>query len=888
MNDSFGQQVKALYNQCAQCPVAEQRACIDSADYPEAVKQQVAAMLDYSGDINDQLAKAISDTARQSLNLTPLKSGLKIDQYRLIQPIGEGGQGEVWLAKRDDGEFQHQVAIKFLKLSANNYELMRFQTERELLASLKHPHIAGLIGGGHYKDRLYMIMEWIDGTPLLDYINQQKCGLKQILNLFLQVCEAVSYAHAKGIIHRDIKPSNILVSEEGVVKLLDFGIAKSLDAELTQTQSATMLTLAYASPEQVHGQPVTTATDVYGLGLVLYELLCGRQAQHNTTQSPAEYLQVITQQTPDKPSVQAANHSGNINAHHLRGDLDHLVMMAIRKEPQRRYKTVDALINEIKNFQQGKPLLAVGDSVWYRTTKLLKRNRMASVLAATVGVFLLVLPWFLFYHNQMLTKERDIARQQSQVAQKTTDFLTTLFQSVSPLGHGGQNIDLNSVLAQGERQLAYGVNQPEVEAALAMVMGSIQFHLDNTPKAIGYHQQAVAAFRQAGLKNKALMALGQLALMYFRNDQLEEMEQAFAIADALVNEVEDRTEVVWHLIRQSTVDNERGHKDAVIKRLEPLLASLNDNQLNDAGLVGRIYSELGEAYKYKNPEKSLQYAEYGVQFSEQEVGKVHPYYLRRIGSKATRLMRLNRHDEAEKILAEALIIADKLYSTDHPLYAAELSRLAVFYHDKGYFDRAEKIYQDILSVYNRHYGQQNFEYARVINNLAYVYEDLGAYEQAEQLYRRSIELRRQLDPENTIRIATARANLARLLAKRHQHEESDAILKDVMPIFVEHGRNNLYNEITRMANVFGDGRKSAACEKGLNKLSALKNNLNKESPKGWKRLGAEWWIGHMLKQCQMPQKAKQWYNAALEKAENIYQPDAIGLSMLNQHRQSIR
>jgi Serine/threonine protein kinase len=204
MNDSFGQQVKALYNQCAQYPVAEQRACIENADYPEAVKRQVAAMLDYSGDINDQLAKAISDTARQSLNLTPLKSGLKIDQYRLIQRIGEGGQGEVWLAKRDDGEFQHQVAIKFLKLSANDYELMRFQTERELLASLHHPHIAGLIGGGHYKDRLYMIMEWIDGIPLLDYINQKQCGLKQVLNLFLQVCDAVSYAHAKGIIHRDI------------------------------------------------------------------------------------------------------------------------------------------------------------------------------------------------------------------------------------------------------------------------------------------------------------------------------------------------------------------------------------------------------------------------------------------------------------------------------------------------------------------------------------------------------------------------------------------------------------------------------------------------------------------------------------------------------------
>lgn len=887
MTSSFGQQVKDLYQQCARRPATEQLDCINSSDYPEKVKQQVAAMLHYSGDINDQLAKAISNTARQSLNLTPLKSGLKINQYRLIQPIGEGGQGEVWLAKRDDGQFQHQVAIKFLKLSANKYELMRFQTERELLASLQHPHIAGLNGGGHYKDRLYMIMEWIDGTPLLEYINQQQAGLNQILDLFVQICEAVSYAHAKGIIHRDIKPSNILVTEDGVVKLLDFGIAKTLDADLTQTQSATMLTLAYSSPEQIKGQPVTTATDVYALGLVLYELLCGHQAQQNTTQSPAEYLRIITDISPEKPSVQITKQPNHMTASRLRGDLDHLVMMAIRKEPQRRYHTVDALINDVHNFLQCRPLLAGGDSFWYRATKLFNRNRMASMLAATVAVFLVVLPMILFYHNQTLTRERDIARQQTQVANKTTEFLTTLFESTSPLGHAGQNIDLNSVLTQGERQLAFAVDQPEVEAALAMIMGSIQFHLDNTAKSIAYHQQAIAAFQQAGDKSKELMARGQLALMYFRDDQLPQMEQTFAAADALATEVYDDTAVAWHLIRQATVANERGHKDRVIKRIEPLLASLNKTPHKDPGLLGRIYSELGEAYKYKDPQKALEFAEYGVQYAEQEVGKIHPYYLRRIGSKATRLMRLNRHDEAETVLAETIDIAEKLYSTDHPLYAAELSRLANFYHDKGYFDRAEKTYQEILPIYTRHYGQKNFEYARVINNLAYVYEDLGKLEQAEQLYRKSIELRTLLDPENTIRIATARSNLARLLAKRHQHRESETILNEVMPIFAEHGRNNLYNEITRMANLFHDGSDAANCQKGLTQLNNLQSELDKESPNGWKRLGAEWWIAHILTTCEMPQEASQWLDAALEKAQNIYQPDALGLSMLKQQLHAI-
>ncbi len=881
MNKTFGQQVKALFNQCMNLSPEEQQACLAASEYSEEVKQQVGRLLNYSGDIDDKISKVISDTAQQGLNLTAIESGQTIDQFRLVKNIGEGGQGEVWLAERNDGEFNHQVAIKFLKISANQYELARFQTERELLASLQHPNIAGLIGGGQYKDRLYMIMEWIDGIPLLKSMQQHQMNLDQMLASFLQICQAVSYAHSKGIIHRDIKPSNILVTESGVVKLLDFGIAKPIDAENTHTQSAAMMTLAYSSPEQIKGQPATTATDVYALGLILYEILCATKAQENTTESPAEILHMITDITPVKPSLLAAKTSSRISAKVLQGDLDNLVMMAIRKEPDRRYNTVDALINDINNYRASRPLLASGDSLFYRSAKLLKRNPTASVLTTLVLVFLITLPVLMYQNGLKLKQERDIAQEQTLVANKTTEFLATLFQSVSPLGHEGKPIDLNSVLAQGERQLANGmVDQPQVEAAMAMIMASIQYHLDDTLKSIDYHRQAIAAFQQAGDKSGELMAWGQMALMHFRNDDLPQMEAAFEQANATAAQVNDAKEVAWNIVRQATVANERGQQEAVIERLEPLLAGLDETLRNNAGLVGRIYSELGEAYKYSDPEKALRYAKFGVQYAEQEVGKVHPYYVRRINSLAVRLMRANRHDEAAVVLDEVIDTSAKLYSTDHPLYAANLSEKAIFKHDKGHFDQALAIYQEIMAIYAKHFGHKNFEYARVINNLAYVQEDLGDWEAAERLYRESIQLRTELDPNNRIRIATAQSNLARLLAKRHQHAESAAIIDKVMPVFDEHKRNNLYNQIIQMANLFGDGSDRAACEQGALRLAELQVDIRKESPKGWRRLGAELWIGQILQKCSFKNEAGQWLKSALAMSENIYKADSQGHAMI--------
>lgn len=883
MNEDHGQRVKTLFNACADLTADQQFAYIQKSDESRAVKARVLQLLNYSGDIDAVLAKSVLNTAKSTLEIDDLQPGTLIEQYKLQKKIGEGGQGEVWLAQRHDGEFEHQVAIKFIKVTATEKELQRFQSERELLATLQHPNIATLIGGGQLDQRLYMIMEWIDGVSLMSYLTEKKLSLNATIKCFLQICEAVSHAHSQGIIHRDIKPSNIMVTADGVVKLLDFGIAKAIEGDMTQTQSDVMMTFVYSTPEQVSGKQVTTATDVYALGLVLYEMLTGLKAQHNT-ESPAALVQEVTSNMPLKPSmITSQNGSERFASRLLQGDLDNLVMKAIRKEPERRYNNADALINDVNNYLHSKPLNASGDGVIYRLQKLFKRNPLSSTLAIAVLGFMVLLPVLMFRYGVQLKAERDHANEQALIANKTKDFLSTLFESVSPLGSGGESITLERVLEQGERQLAAGLaGQPEVEASLSMIMASIQHHLKNTPKAIDYYRQAVDGYTRARNDTGLLSAQGQLAVMLFRDDQVEASEQVFKAADQTAQLVTEPKALVIHETRKATVATERGKREEAAVILEQVYAELGEQVNQDIETMARLYHVWGEAIKYSDKERALEFAQKSKALTAQQVGKIHPFYLQRVNSEAVRLKRLNRHAEAQVVLDEVLSISEKLYSKDHPRYASNLSEKAGFLHDRGYFKQAEAVYRQSIEIFQRHYGENNFETARMINNLAYLYEDMGMFEQALPLYEKSIQLRIELDPENNIRAATAQANLTRLLAKLHRHNESTALLKAVMPVYATHKRNNLYNNIIQMANLVGLGDDTLSCQQALQMLDEIEPELAKQSPKGWSRLGAEVWISQMLKACGFKQQAKQWLEAAAEKSKDVYLPDSDGRQQITQ------
>ncbi|UFP93235.1 serine/threonine-protein kinase [Gloeobacter morelensis] len=323
--------------------------------------------------------------------------GSRLGAYRVLREIGRGGMSVVYLAGRADAQFRKQVAIKLLKPGWESAHLVeRFQLERQLLANLEHPNIARLIDGGATREgRPYLVMEYVDGVPIDEYCRRQRLSLPERLKLFCRVGAAVQYAHQNLIVHRDIKPGNILVTAEGEPKLLDFGIAKLLDAApgvpLPQpTATVTrMLTPTHASPEQLRGGPITTASDVYSLGVLLYELLTARSPYQVCSEDPQAFWQAVCHEEPQKPSSTAAEPPSGTAApwrRALRGDLDNIVLMALRKEPARRYGSVDQLVRDIERHLEGLPVAAREDTWRYRTSKFIGRNK-----AAVTGAVLVVL-----------------------------------------------------------------------------------------------------------------------------------------------------------------------------------------------------------------------------------------------------------------------------------------------------------------------------------------------------------------------------------------------------------------------------------------------------------------------------------------------------------------
>ncbi|MGH9755954.1 MAG: protein kinase domain-containing protein, partial [Blastocatellia bacterium] len=337
--------------------------------------------------------------------------GRLIGVYRVISLIGRGGMGAVYLAERDDAQFDQQVAIKIIKRGMDtDFIRERFLRERQILAGLDHPHIARLLDGGATEDGLpYFVMEYVAGVAITDYCEANKLSIAERLKLFRQVCAAVQHAHQKLVAHRDLKPSNILVNRDGAPKLLDFGVAKLLAPDHDQTRTRTeqrMLTPDYASPEQVRGETITTAADIYSLGVVLYELLTGRRLRHFKTASPVEIERAICETEPAKPSdaVSPEMISAGKMQKQLAGDLDNIVLMAMRKEPERRYQSVEQFSEDIRRHLEGLPVIARQETIGYRAGKFIRRHKLG--VAATALVILSLIGGIAIANYQARRAER--------------------------------------------------------------------------------------------------------------------------------------------------------------------------------------------------------------------------------------------------------------------------------------------------------------------------------------------------------------------------------------------------------------------------------------------------------------------------------------------------
>ncbi len=420
------QKVQELFHAVADLAPEDQRRSLDSACAPgSALRQEVESLLAADGAAGESIATALEDAAQSLLGADPML-GARFGPWRVIREIGRGGMGTVYLATRDDEQFQQQAAIKLVKYGLDTAELLdRFRRERQILANLDHPYIARLIDGGSTpQGRPFFVMEYVEGQTIDAWLRDRSPSVEERCSLFLKVCEAVAYAHRNLVVHRDLKPGNILITADGSPKLLDFGVAKLLapdtDPNLTATALADRpLTPEYASPEQVLGKPVTTATDVYSLGAVLYELLTGSKAHRISSSSAVEVERAVCLAPMTRPShalAQTLPGAARLRRQ-LAGDLDTIVLMAMRKEPERRYSSVDEFAADIRRYLEGLPVAARKDSLRYRAGKFTRRHRLALGAAALSVISLLLGTVMAVSEARQAEAARRVAESQRQAAE---------------------------------------------------------------------------------------------------------------------------------------------------------------------------------------------------------------------------------------------------------------------------------------------------------------------------------------------------------------------------------------------------------------------------------------------------------------------------------------
>ena len=425
--------------------------------------------------------------------------GKIIGNYRIEKPIGKGGTAEVFLAFRNDDVHQQPVALKIIRGWGDTDELMaRMKRERKILSQFKHPNIANFLDGGNAKDgRPYFVLEYIKGIPITDYCNEKNLTLKERLALFIDVCSAVYAAHAKLTLHRDLKPANILVTDEGIPKLLDFGIAKILsDEEGSSTQLTRFvspMTPQYASPEQIKQQSLSVASDQYSLGVLLYELITG-QLPHDGTEN--KIISVTNDIDVRRPSERVAGQKDKNTQEkkrlvkHLQGDLDAIAMKALQNDAEKRYSSVKEFAEDIRRYLQNKTVLAQKSSYWYKTSRFLKRNRN---YAALIAGFACVILFVAVTQQLRIIQERDQAIIERKKFEETQDFLLGLFKLSDPEKNRNQSVTAREVLDKGVAAIRDKFDdQPDIKIALLLTMGRAYQNLELTNKAFELQSESLA------------------------------------------------------------------------------------------------------------------------------------------------------------------------------------------------------------------------------------------------------------------------------------------------------------------------------------------------------------------------------------------------------------
>ena len=703
----------------------------------------------------------------------------RIGPYRVVRELGRGGMGVVYLAERDDGEFRRQVAIKLLRNSPDAEELhRRFIAERQILASLSHPHIAQLLDGGTTDGQLpYLVMEYVDGLPMTTYCDRHGLDIASRVRLFVDVCRAVNSAHQNLVIHRDIKPGNILVTASGQVKLLDFGIAKLLNSAMggtavPHTRTAfRMMTPDYASPEQVRGEPLTTGSDVYALGVVLYELLAGRRPYQIRTGSVRELHELVCEREPERPSTwakrppppddpeaptpaeiaSARGTSPDRLQRVLGGDLDAIVMMALRKEPRRRYGSAELLAEDLGRYLRGLPVVARHPSRAYYLGKFLRRHRTGASLGAIAALSLIASTAVAVKQTATARRERDratAALSQSQQAlresDETTSFLAGLFDVNVAAPGGAAPGTTEELIARGMGQIEQLRNRPLVQARMLEGLGRIYQNAGRFAEAKQSYERSLVLRRANGAGESAEAAS---TLLHMANTL--RVTGSYAAADSAawqalriyqkVNGPADPSVAnAWQMLSMLAVyRSDIRATEANARRSADIMVAAygaDDPRVGPAfELLGGALQRLG---RYEEGERYMRQA---LALYEREKGPNDPELILPL-YRLAEAVASSRQDyaEAARLMERGVAIARASLGEAHPRTAYALDLLGGVESRRGNFAKAEQLSRLAVEIYEKTLGKRDVSVADAYSDLAKVYSRVGRWTDAEAAQRTAI------------------------------------------------------------------------------------------------------------------------------------------------------
>ncbi|MEO0560361.1 MAG: serine/threonine-protein kinase, partial [Bacteroidota bacterium] len=691
--------------------------------------------------------------------------GSRIGPWAVGERIGKGGMGAVYRAERADGAYERTVALKLLRPGPDAIGLAeRLRAERQILAGLEHPNIARLYDGGLTPDGLpYLALEYVDGLPLTTYATTHQLDVRARIELTLQVCDAVSHAHRHLVVHRDLKPSNVLVTPEGSARLLDFGIATLLDTDDLKTRTGVRaLTPAYAAPEQVLGASVTTATDVYALGVLLYELLAGKRPYDLSEATASEVERMVCEQIPPRPSAVAAPD----RARTLTGDLDTIVLKALAKEPERRYDGAAELATDLRRHLEGLPVAARPATVGYRLRSYVRRHRVG-VAAASLVVLALVggLGASLWQAQE--------ARTERQKAERVNDFLQEMLASANPFG--GRTLSMDEVMAAATRRAGDELaDEPELQAAVHHTLGTTYHSLGQIPAADSLLELALSTRRTLhGDRHPetaaTLHALGVLArdqTDYVRSDSLLQL----ALAVRRQHPGDSDLELGATLLQLGITAQRANDAEMAETYLKEAIALRGASSDTDAGeaveALGHLYHREG---RYVESDSVLGIADQQV---TQHLGSLHPRRGSILVNRAWNRYYLGDLEAVRPLLDSSLAIREAALGPDHPNVATTLNDLGWLHADQGRPDLAEANYRRALAITRSAFGDEHSNVPTMINNIAVLYRDRGDYEDARALLEEALSIQtRQLGDDHPD-LAYAYNNLARVAKEQGNATEA--------------------------------------------------------------------------------------------------------------------